>query len=182
MTLSGENLKPGSRVLVSGEGVAATVAKSSDEKSLTLNVTAESDAASGVRELRLLGPNGASNAARSRWARSRISARRAEQQAGEAQALKELPATVYGRIDPLGDTDVFRFHARAGETWVFELGSDELRLQPGWLLALRDASGRELATVVKTQIAGPRLVHTFEAGGDYTISVRDVTLSGRAGG
>src|ERR1051326_3904480 len=57
MTLSGENLKPGSRVLVSGEGVAATVSGGGDEKSVTLTVTAEADAASGVRELRILGPN-----------------------------------------------------------------------------------------------------------------------------
>jgi hypothetical protein len=32
----------------------------------------------------------------------------------EAQLLKELPVTIYGRIDTLGDVDTFRFHAGAG--------------------------------------------------------------------
>src|SRR2546422_11457840 len=61
ITLSGENLKPGSRVLVSGEGVTASAAADGGGTSLAVKLQVAPDAIPDARELRVLGPNGASN-------------------------------------------------------------------------------------------------------------------------
>src|SRR5512132_1427748 len=91
VTLTGENLKPGSRVLVSGEGVTATVAPEGGGASLTLRLAVAADAVAGIRELRLLGPNGASNAARvAVGTLPELSETEPNNKPEEAQALKEL--------------------------------------------------------------------------------------------
>ncbi len=39
----------------------------------------------------------------------------------EAMSARSLPAEISGKIAAAGDVDCFWFHARAGETWVFEV-------------------------------------------------------------
>src|SRR5437870_2274531 len=57
ITLTGENLKPGSRVMVSGQGVSGKAAAEGDGTSLVVRLDVDADAEPGVRELRILGPN-----------------------------------------------------------------------------------------------------------------------------
>lgn len=198
VTFSGENLKRESQILVSGEGVTAVVTDAtagSKEKpaSLVIQLQANADAAPGVRELRVLGPNGASNAARiAIGTLPETVETEPNDQPEQAQLLKELPVTVNGRIDPLGDMDTYRFRAAAGETWVFELGSISHGSGLDGYLTLRDGAsthasrgsrrsggpGRELATAMATLNQDPRLIHTFEATGDYTLSIRDLSYRG----
>src|SRR5947209_5457662 len=202
ITLVGENLKPGSQVLVSGEGVTATVTaagpapkqetaptESAPPKegappketltSLIIQFQVAADALPGPRELRILGPNGASNAARiTVGTLPEIGETEPNNKPEEAQALKELPVTVDGRIDAVGDVDRFRFHAVAGETWVFDLGSVSHHSALTGYMMLRDADDQELAAAMETLGQDPRLIHTFEKAGDYTLSVRDLEYHG----
>jgi hypothetical protein len=179
ITLTGENLKLGSRVLVSGQGVSGKPAAEGDGTSLVVRLDVAADAEPGVRELRILGPNGASNAARLAIGTLR------EQEETEpnstlaaAPLLQDLPVTINGRIDPLGDEDLYRFRAAAGETWVFELGSVSFGSTLDGYLTLRDASGQELGRVMKTLNQDPRLIHTFAAAGEYTLDIRDIAYKG----
>jgi hypothetical protein len=182
VTLAGEQLRAGSRVLVSGEGVTASTAAEGGDKSLGVRLEVEADAATGVRELRLLGPNGASNAARvAIGLLPALGETEPNGKLGEAQALAGLPVTVYGRIAELGDEDSFRFQAGAGETWVFELGSVSHGSGLDGTMRLRDERGQELASVMESLDQDPRLVYTFEAAGQYTVTVRDVTYKGSEG-
>src|SRR2546425_2366802 len=64
ITLSGENLKPGSRVLVSGEGVTATAAAEGGGTSLAGEVQGPPDANPHPHRPGVLGPHCASDAAR----------------------------------------------------------------------------------------------------------------------
>jgi hypothetical protein len=194
--LMGENLKPESRILVSGEGIAAAVvappsvgsseqAAAGDKKpaeagkALSVRLEVAPDAAPGVRELRVLGPNGASNAARvAVGLRPDMVETEPNDKTEKAQALLELPATVYGRIESLGDEDTFRFRAAAGETWVFDLGSASHGSTLDGFLVLQDAKGRNVATLMEALEQDPRLIYSFKEGGDYTITVRDVTYRG----
>src|SRR5207248_1636102 len=113
-------------------------------------------------ELRILGPNGASNAAFFAIdTLPEIVETEPNNKPEEAQLLKELPLTVYGRIDPLGDIDTYRFHAAAGGTWVFELGSVSHGSSLDGFLTLRDATGRELANAMEELNQDPRLIHPF---------------------
>jgi hypothetical protein len=184
ITLTGENLKPGSQVLVSGEGVTAHLgpARADPKKgdsALALQLQVAADALPGARELRVLGPDGASNAARiTVGTLPEMVEMEPNNKPEEAQSLTALPVTVYGRIDPVGDIDTFRFHAGAGETWVFDLGSVSFGSRLDGYLTLRDASGREMATAVEELDRDPRLIHTFDSAGDYTISVRDMEYRG----
>src|SRR5438876_4943779 len=179
ITLTGENLKPGSRVLVSGEGVTASAAADGGGTSLAVKLQVAPDAIPDARELRVLGPNGASNAARvAIGTLPELVETEPNSKSAEGQLLKELPVTVYGRIETLGDIDTFRFHAAGGETWVFDLGSVSHGSSLDGYLALRDASGHELSTVMQELNRDPQLIHTFDAASDYTISVRDVEYRG----
>jgi hypothetical protein len=200
ITLVGENLEPGSRLLVSGEGVEATVtgvatttvtppkegespAKDApapkEETSMVIQLQVAADAAPGPRELRVLGPNGASNAARvTIGTLPEIAEKEPNNKPEEAQPLTDLPVTVNGRIDALGDVDRFRFHAGVGETWVFDLGAASHHSALTGFMTLRDAADQELASEMETLGQDPRLIHTFEKAGDYTIAVRDLEYRG----
>ena len=179
LTLEGENLQSGSQVLVSGEGVTATAAADGGGKTLAVKLQVAPDAVPGVRELRLLGPNGASNAARfAIGTLPELVATAPGGQPAQAQLLQELPVTVYGRISALGQTDAYRFHAGAGETWVFDLGSASYGSSLDGFLSLRDAGGSELASVIQSQNEDPRLIYRFAAAGDAIIAVRDVEYRG----
>lgn len=179
LTLTGENLKPGSRVLVSGEGVTATAAAEGGGPTLAVKLQVAPEAVPDVRELRLLGPDGVSNAAHfAIGTLPELVETEPNSKPEEARLLKELPVTVYGRIGTLGQIDTFRFHAAAGETWVFDLGSASHGSRLDGSLTLRDASGNELASVIQSQNQDPQLIHEFAAAGDDTISVRDVEYRG----
>ncbi len=63
----------------------------------------------------------------------------------QAQPVELRPQTLHGMMPEIRDIDVFRFEARAGERWTFDLRSLEYG---GFLennLALLDADGRQVA-------------------------------------
>lgn len=56
-----------------------------------------------------------------------------------------LPCVVNGRVDPPGDSDVFRFDGRAGDEIVAEVWARRLDSPLDSVIKLMDASGRQLA-------------------------------------
>lgn len=92
---------------------------------------------------------------------------------GRAQALELEPQTLHGAMRKLADIDCFRFEARAGERWTFDLRSLEYG---GFLennLTLLDAEGRRIAFNDDRDdyLETPFLEHVFDRGGRYYLKL-----------
>lgn len=90
-----------------------------------------------------------------------------------AQTLELKPQTLYGAMHDLADVDCFRFEARAGERWTFDLRSIEYG---GFLennLTLLDAAGRRVAFNDDRDdyLETPFLEHVFDRGGSYYLKL-----------
>lgn len=106
-------------------------------------------------------------------------------------AIATLPALVRGAIDRPGDVDRFRFNVSPGQKLVFEIetpGTKPPHFNPN--VAVLDANGRQLFSNLQRRISlfnnnaetevylkdiQPRAIHTFTAGGEYVLEIRDLT-------
>ena len=91
----------------------------------------------------------------------------------------ELPVTVSGRIEKPRDVDVFRFEARKGESLTFQLESRALGYPLDAVLAITDATGKQLARV--DDLPGTRdasLTFTPPTDGSYCVVVSDLNRQG----
>ncbi len=90
-----------------------------------------------------------------------------------AQKIELEPQTLQGAMHELADIDCFRFDARAGERWTFDLRSLEYG---GFLennLTLLDAAGRRVAFNDDRDdyLETPFLEHTFDNAGSYYLKL-----------
>jgi pre-peptidase len=148
------------------------------EGKLVARVRIAADAEPGVRALRVLTPLGPSNVAWfavGQW--PEIAEREPNNTPDQAQEV-HFPVTVNGRIDPAEDVDVFRFHAEAGRTLLFEVIADRLGSPLDSLLSLQDATGRELAVNDDFNGKDSLLTFTVPATGDYFVVLRDLNYHG----
>jgi hypothetical protein len=183
LSLEGAGLDQAERVLVDGTGVAARleppVTASGDEKEprpRSVSVAIDSDAAPGLRELRVTGPTGTSNPAYftvGLW--PEIVETEPNDDPGTAPALPSLPVTINGRLRDEADVDCFPFTAGAGETLVMDAAAGLIRSPADLQLELLDAKGNAIARVIERGGRDPRLIHRFERAGRYVARVRDVT-------
>jgi hypothetical protein len=92
-----------------------------------------------------------------------------------AQArLVPLPAVLNGRIDAPGDVDHWSFSLRKGESVLLELRAARLGSPLQGVLAVGDASGKELARAEAAAPGGdPLLSFVAPADGTYWVRVRD---------
>lgn len=160
-----------------------------DTEPLRVAVTVAADAEPGERDLRVITAEGMSNRVRFVVGQlPEVMEVEPNSRRDEAQVLPQLPVVVNGQIHP-GDVDVFRFHARAGQTIVCELYGRRLmpflaEAVPGWLqgvLTLTDASGREVGYADDFRIdPDPVLIYKVEKDGDYDLEVRDALYRGTA--
>lgn len=108
----------------------------------------------------------------------------ANDQAGGAQRIT-LPAVVSGAIGKLEDVDWYRFHAEAEQWITFSVWANRLEdkihdLQAHFdpILAIHDASGREIAVDDNHDFADPRFSFQFKEAGDYALQIRDTSYAG----
>lgn len=181
-------------VLVEGKGVSAAVVAPAPAKgqtplaavrSVKLKVTADADAALGVREFRLASELGIST-----LGQLLVVADPVVLEAGDnntvpkAQPVK-TPCAVSGRIEAAEDVDNFRFTAKAGQTFTFDVVCariqdkiHDLQKHADPLVTLLDATGRELAASDDATFADPLLTYTIPKDGEYVIQVRDARYDG----
>lgn len=111
-------------------------------------------------------------------------------QIGQALEIR-TPALVEGRIEKPGDVDHFRFHVEAGQRLAFEIETPEAtppHFNPR--VAVIDGQGRQVVSNVHRRVSlfnnnaerevylkevEPKAIHTFPAGGEYTLQIRDMT-------
>ncbi len=149
---------------------------------LTVELTVDSDAKPGRRELRILRDG-------------RISAPLAfcigdypEHTEADGKTIKHLlPAVVNGQIMP-GEKDCYAFKASKGDQLVVACTARELiphlaDAVPGWfqaVLTLYDAEGHELAYADDYRFhPDPVLCHDIPADGIYTLEIKDALSRGR---
>lgn len=180
-------------MLIEGKGVSAKVAAPAPAKgqatpsvrSVKLKVTADANAALGVREFRL-----ASDLGISTLGQLLVVADPVVPEAGDnnthpkAQAVK-TPCVLSGRIEAAEDVDNFRFSAKAGQTFTFDVVCariqdkiHDLQKHADPLISLLDATGRELAASDDATFADPLLTYTIPKDGEYVIQVRDARYDG----
>jgi hypothetical protein len=155
---------------------------------LTLEITLPKSLRSGDYELRLSATNGLSNPLMFQIGQMpEVSEKEPNDMPAKAMSLPAFPVLVNGQIMP-GDVDSFRFHARKGQTLVFEAAARSLvpylaDAVPGWfqsVLTLYDTKGNQVAYDDDYQCSpDPVLIYTVPADGNYVLSIRDSIFRGR---
>lgn len=186
------------RVFISGTGVTGEVVppetpkeppkpgeKPKEVTKLKLKFSATAEALPGVREFRLVTPNGASTMGQLVVVRDPVMAEVADNNTPDKAQTVTLPATLCGAIEKVEDFDYWKFHAEAGQSVIFHVRCQrlqdkihDLQAHADPILYLRDTKGGVLAMADNELFADPLLVHRFEQAGEYILEVRDVRYQG----
>jgi hypothetical protein len=154
-----------------------------------MDVTAAANAAPGVRELRLITPQGGlTNPVR--FVVGTVP-EALEQEPNDPQSLPTAalptPTVLNGQILP-GDVDRFRLKAKQGQKLLIQAQARSLTpyladAVPGWfqaVLSLHDAAGQEVAYDDDYRFSpDPVLFYTVPQDGDYTVQIADSIYRGR---
>lgn len=202
-TVDGYNLGGASEVLWSKPGITAKIALNSElvrephtrpsptallivDKSakhrLTIEATIAPDAAPGLYTYRIRTPLGTSNLGRIviGWL-PETKEREMNDVVADAQMLA-LPITVVGELQKMGDADHFKFAAKAGQQFVFEVVAAALNSRLDAVLTLLDGQGRVLASNNDFDTRKDALLgYTFKQDGDYVIRLTDLERKGQMG-
>lgn len=191
------NLYGASRVIVSGEGVVGEVIppeKKEGEKppetkpnllKMKIRFTVAPDAVPGIRDFRIITPQGASTVGQIVVARDNIVSESAPNDTPQTALAVTLPATLCGTIEKAEDLDYFKFQVAAGTALTFHMRSQRLlnrlhdmqtRVDP--MITLRNSTGTTIATSDNYYAGDPLLYHKFEQAGEYLLEVRDVRYQG----
>ena len=147
-TVLGNHLDRASTLLFAQAGISGRIVEGSHTR-LTLELEVAEDADYGPHYFRAISPRGASNVLLFRVGDQRH-VQEAEPNGRLEQAWRvEPPLTVNGRLDRAQDIDIFRFEARPGEGFVFDLR------------AARNGSGLD-ASMILLDSAGNKLRHSEE--------------------
>jgi hypothetical protein len=191
------NLHGAYLVLVAGEGVtgqAVPTEKKEGEKpadakpnlqKIKVRFTVAADAVPGVRDFRIVTPQGASTVGQIVIARDPIVSEAAENDtAAKAQEIS-LPATFCGAIEKAEDVDFVKFKVDAGTALTFHVRSQRLlnrlhdmqvRVDP--MITLLNSAGGTLAVSDNYYAGDPLLYYKFDQAGEYLLQVRDVRYQG----
>lgn len=181
-SLTGANLADAQAVLVSGAGVQVEKAAGGTATNCPIKLRLDPAAEVGVREIRVVTKQGASNAARIWVGRyPAVVEKEPNDTAKQVQPLAATPVTVDGRLEKATDQDRFSFDAAAGETWVFSATAAGYEADTDAYLTLYDARGRTLRFAMDSFGRDPRLVHQFTKAGRYSIEIRDTLFRGGPG-
>lgn len=182
------------KVFVTGTGVTGEVAppaalKPGEKKPvvtrLKVKFTTAADALPGVRDVRVITPQGASTIGQIVVVRDPVIAETANNNTIKTAQAVTLPAALCGAIEAKEDIDCFKFRAEAGQALTFHMlchrladRIHDLQVIADPILFLRDDQGTVLASNDNTFAADPLLHYRFTKAGDYFLEVRDVRFDG----
>ena len=177
------------KMLVEGKGVSGVILsdpKAAATTKLTkLKVTVAPDAALGVREFRLASSLGISTLGQLLIVSDPVVLETNDNNTLEKSQAIQTPCVVSGRIEIAEDVDHFKFSAKAGQTFTFEIVCariqdkiHDLQKHSDPMIVLLDSSGRELAASDDAKFADPALTFTISKDGDCIIQVRDARYDG----
>jgi hypothetical protein len=197
------NLHGAYQVLVTGGGVVGEVdpppapkqgtpkqgakppAKAPNVNRLKVRFKTAADALPGMRDVRLITPQGASTLGQIVVTRDPIIVEAANNNTPKTAQAIDLPATVCGAIEANEDVDYFKFRVAAGTSLTFHAFAHrladrihDLQMTADLILSVRDANGSVAAANDNYFAADPLLHHKFAAAGEYYLEVRDVRYQG----
>ncbi len=174
VTFVGERLPVAPDVVFDTDKIGWVETLSADSEAIRGRVRVGADAPLGPRLITLRGPDGRSNT-RLFYVDALPSASEAEPNdlPAQAQSIELRPQVLHGALPELPDRDYYRFSAKAGERWTFDVRSIEYG---GFLeseLALLNADGSRVAFNDDRDdyLETPFLEHRFESDGDYLLKV-----------
>jgi hypothetical protein len=190
ITLTGENLGDGTRIMVIGEpGVTASVIvppatkpattqPAKNPKELKINVTVSADAARGAREIRVVTPKGVSKPhVISVEDYAPVVEKEPNHSPSEAQSV-DLPAIIVGAIRQPLEVDYFRFNARKSQRLIFEVIASRIGSRLDSSLYLYDVYGKEVAHDEDTNGLDSLIDYTVPEDGQYVLKIQDLRFQG----
>jgi hypothetical protein len=176
------------KMLVEGQGVSAEVIADktgAQTRSVKLRIKVDAHAALGVREFRLASSLGISSLGQLLIVDDPVVLEAKDNNTVEKAQPIKTPCVVSGRIEAAEDVDCFRFAAKAGQTFTFDVVCariqdkiHDLQKHADPLISLCDSTGRELAVNDDGVFADPVLTYTIPKDGDYIVQVRDTRYDG----
>lgn len=182
------------RLLVSGDGVSGEVMLPDEDaeppksplQALPVRFTIADDALPGVRDVRVVTPQGVSTVGQLVIVRDPVVSDISEDTPASATPLS-IPATLCGGLEKAEDIDYFQFSAQRGQTVSFLVRCmtlqdriHDLQKHADPIIALRSPDGTTLAVADNVFGADPLLSYTFEQDGEYLLELRDVRYQGNA--
>jgi hypothetical protein len=182
------------QVLVSGDGVVGEIVHPEvkdgetpklEEMKVRFDVAA--DALPGVRDYRIITPNGASTLGQMVVTAEPVFVESGDNNALDNAQAVSLPRTICGAIERAEDVDVFKFTVVAGQSFSFHVRSQRLQdrihdlqkhVDP--ILTLRHANGSTLAASDNYFFGDPFIHYQFEQAGEYLLEIRDARYQGNA--
>jgi hypothetical protein len=149
-----------------------------DEKKLIVKVTATTDASLSPRELRVIAPGGVSNPLNlnvGQW--PEVAKRDPNSTLADAQPV-ELPAVISGVLNTQAQTNHYKFKAKKGEEFVFEVDAARRGLALDSSLMVLETSGKELARNEDAVGLDSLLFFTAPADGEFIVALRDFRYRG----
>ncbi|MCA9090486.1 MAG: hypothetical protein KDA90_17840 [Planctomycetaceae bacterium] len=183
------------QVLVSGEGVTGEIVtpmdlgKDGKEPSLTkINVkfTVADDALPGVRDVRVVGPTGASTLGQLVITTNPVIYEQDKNNQPDGAQVVSIPSTLCGAIEAGEDVDYFKLTISEPQTinfhcWGMRLEDriHDLQTHVDPIITVKNAAtGATVAAANNDFAADPFLSHDFKHPGDYLLEVRDVRYGG----
>lgn len=188
------NLYGAYQVFVSGDGVTAETpaveplpadGKKPAITKLKLKFTAAADAPLGIREYRVITPQGPSTIGNLVVVQDGITVESADNNHIAKPQPISLPATICGALDPVEDIDIYKFSMTTPTACTFQVYSarcqdqiHDLQTHSDPLLIVRDATGNILSLSDNSSSPDPTLHFRFGEPGDYFLEIRDARYQG----
>ncbi len=181
LTVSGENISAATQILLIGPpGITATLPTPTTKpaKSLAIKIAAAPDAPRGLREIRVVTPNGVTKPAfLSIDDLPAITEKEPNNSPGEAQPIT-LPAVITGKIQADLDIDCFKFSAKKGQRLIFDVQAYRTGSRLDGSLTLLDSQGHRVAHDEDTNGLDPFIDYLVPADGQYTLHLQDLQFKG----
>jgi mono/diheme cytochrome c family protein len=149
---------------------------------MTAELVIAPDAPIGVRELRIVGKNGASTAWPFEITDVADTVETESNNLAESATAIELPIIINGAVNPGGDEDFFTFQGTKGDRCVFNVKAyrynniSQQFFNP--TISLFDAQGKELARSNGFYSLDPLIDFTLPEDGTYFLRIRDLLYRG----
>ncbi|MCG9126321.1 PPC domain-containing protein [Candidatus Poribacteria bacterium] len=195
ITLEGKNINEDAEIWFNNQGIKAAIKQKAPSASvrfngsgisgdvptnprLVLSFEISKDAPLGNHQIRLITPNGVSNA------QNFIVGDLPEINEQEPNSMKDganmltLPVTVNGTVSSLEDVDYFRFNLKKGARLICDINAQRMGSALDSYIELYDPSGNEIVKSEDGNGLDSFIDYTTEVEGEYTLYLRDVRYQG----
>jgi hypothetical protein len=172
--------KPAVVVESTGGGIsrAEPAPPTRNEKKLVLKISAPADASLSPREVRVIAPGGVSNPLNlnvGQW--PEVAKRDPNGSLAEAQPV-ELPVVISGVMNTAGQTNHYKFKAKKGEEFVFEVDASRRGSPLDSSVSVLDSNGKELIRNEDALGLDSLLFFNAPADGEFIVALRDFRFRG----